>query len=125
MLELLRDGNTFLQGQQLKAPSAVSFQHRDFSSDSRTGCTSEERWEIIKHSTEVGLDDEGLLNHQRWKEAIWEGKKRTDFLKYRGSTLSKAQRCDCILAKNLFKVSSQPAQGNNCRHCSRSTLLQC
>lgn len=64
MLELLRDGNTFLQGQQLKAPFAVGFHHRDFSSDSRTGCTSEERWEIIKDSTEVVLDDEGLLNHQ-------------------------------------------------------------
>lgn len=84
MLELLRDGNTFLQGQQLKAQFAVGFHHRDFSSDSRTGCTSEERWEIVKHSSEVVLDGEGLLNHQWWKEAIWEGKRGQIFLSTEG-----------------------------------------
>lgn len=66
------------------APFAVGFHHRDFSSDLRIGCTSEERWEIIKHSTEVVLDDEGLLNHQWWKEAIWERKRRQIFLSTEG-----------------------------------------
>lgn len=64
LLELLSDGSTFLQGQQLKAPFAVGFCREDFSSDLRAGCTSEERWEIIKDSAEVVLDDEGLLKHQ-------------------------------------------------------------